>query len=210
MLKLSELRKIPDRRRGQGKMYDLPYVLICCILAIVSGAQSYRGIARFIKTKFWWLQEHIGLPWRQAPVHTGLRAILLGLDQEAVEQALRKYATDVLANAETGSTIAIDGKTLRGSIDQFADVAALQWLSAFATDERIVIGQLQIADGDKGGEISAAQRLIEELGLQGKLFTLDALHCQKNSASRCRLRQRRVGSAQRQPTHSPRYHGSDG
>lgn len=162
-------------------MYDIPYVLVCCILAVAAGAQSYRAIVRFIDAKFWWLQEHLGLPWRQAPGHTGLRAILLGLDQKAVEQALRQHAAAVLANSAASSTIAIDGKTLRGSVDRFADVKALQWLSAFATEERLVIGQVQIVDGEKGGEIAAAQQLIEELGLQGKLFTLDALHCQKKT-----------------------------
>ena len=39
------------------------------------------------------------------------------------------------------------------------------------------------------GEIAAAQRLIEELGLTDKLYTLDALHCQKNSAPGYRRRQ---------------------
>ncbi len=82
------------------------------------------------------------------------------------------------------ASIAIDGKTLRGSLDRFADVAPLQWLSAFATGQRLVLGQVALADGDKGGEIAAAQRLIEELGLTGKLLTLDALHAQKNTASR--------------------------
>jgi hypothetical protein len=170
-------------------MYDLPHVLVCCILAVAAGADSYRAIARFIETRFAWLQEHVGVSWRQAPEHTGLRAILRKLDQSAVEHALRRHAKAALASPESGATIAIDGKTLRGSLDRFADVAALQWLSAFATDERLVIGQVALADGDKGGEIAAAQKLIEDLGLKGRLFTLDALHCQKNSESSCGKRE---------------------
>ena len=50
---------------------------------------------------------------------------------------------------------------------------------AFATGKRLVLGQMSWHSGDKDDEIAAARRLIEELGLQGKLFTLDALHCQK-------------------------------
>lgn len=188
-------------------MYDLPHVLLCCILAVAAGADSYRAIARFIEARFAWLQVHTGLAWRQAPGHTGLRAILLGLDQQAIEQALRRHARAVLRNTEAATTIAIDGKTLRGSLDRFADTAALQWLSAFATAERLVIGQVALADGDKGGEIAAAQRLIQDLGLQGRLFTLDALHCQKNAASRRRQRQRRAGSTQRQPARAAESDG---
>ena len=183
MLTLTDLRDVEDRRRGQGRMYDLPHVVLCCILAVAAGADSYRAIVRFIDVRLGWLQQHTALAWRRAPSHTGLRAILLGLDQPALEQALRRRAKAALA-AEPVASIASDGKTLRGSLDRFADVAPLQWLSAFATGQRLVLGQVALADGDKGGEIAAAQRLIEELGLRGKLFTLDALHAQKNAASR--------------------------
>lgn len=161
-------------------MYDLPHVLLCCILAVAAGADSCRAIARFIHLRFDWLKAHTGLRWRQAPGHSGLRAILLGLDQVAVEQALRQHAASCCP--ATTAMIAIDGKTLRDSLDRFADTAALQWLSAFATEEKVVLGQITLADGDKGGEIGAAQQLIGELDLSGKLFTLDALHCQKNTA----------------------------
>jgi hypothetical protein len=185
-------------------MYDLPHVVLSCILAVASGADSYRAMARFIDLRLEWLRTHTGLRWRQAPGHTGLRAILLGLDQHAVEQALRRQARAALSAAQTAhaTTIAIDGKTLRGSLDRFADVAALQWVSAFATQERLVLGQVTLADGDKGGEIAAAQQLIQDLGLQGQLFTLDALHCQKNTGGGRAKRQRRVGATQRQPAHA--------
>ena len=166
-------------------MYDLPHVVLCCILAVAAGADSYRAIVRFIDVRLEWLQQHTALAWRRAPSHTGLRAILLGIDQPALEQALRRRAKAALAaETEAAASIAIDGKTLRGSLDRFADVAPLQWLSAFATGQRLVLGQVALSNGDKGGEIAAAQRLIEELGLTGKLFTLDALHAQKNAASR--------------------------
>jgi hypothetical protein len=68
---------------------------------------------------------------------------------------------------------------LRGSLDRFADQAAVQWISAFATDAKVVLGHIELSGGDKGGEIAAAQDLIQTLGLTGKLFTFDALHCQK-------------------------------
>lgn len=182
MLSMSALEGIVDARRGQGRMYDLPHVLLCCILAVAAGADSYRAIVRFIDARLGWLREHTGLTWRRAPTHTGLRAILLGLDQAGVEQALRRCASQALEGGER-VTVALDGKALRGSLDRFADRAALQWLSAFATEQRLVLGQVSWGGGDKGGEIAAAQRLIEELGLKDALYTLDALHCQKNLAN---------------------------
>ena len=185
MLTLSDMEGIADARRGQGRMYDLPHVVLCCILAVAAGADSYRAITRFIDKRLEWLREHAGLGWRRAPSYTGLRMILPGLDQPAVEQALRRRAAAALDSRASGrgATLAIDGKTLRGSLDRFADVAPLQWLSAFAAEERLVVGQVAWGGGDKGCEIAAAQQLIEELGLSGKLLTLDALHCQKNPST---------------------------
>ena len=182
MLKLSDLSGIQDARRGQGRRYDLPNLLMISILAMVAGADSYRSIVRFMQTRLDWLQINTGVKWKRPPSHTGLRWILLGLDQKAVEQALRQHACAMQSGSEGGSSIAIDGKTLRGSIDRFAEKSALQWLSAFDTDKQLVIGQVSLTGGDKDGEIPAAQQLIGELkafGIEGRLFTLDALHCQK-------------------------------
>ena len=76
-------------------------------------------------------------------------------------------------------SIALDGKTLRGSFDNFRDRAAAQVLSAFATDTALVLAHIDIAE--KSNEIPAAQKLLAELGLaDGAIVTIDALHCQKN------------------------------
>ena len=66
MLSLSALEGIVDARRGQGRMYDLPHVLLCCILAVAAGADSYRAIVRFIDARLGWLRLHTGLGWRRA------------------------------------------------------------------------------------------------------------------------------------------------
>lgn len=48
---LSLLATIPDPRRAEGKLYQLPHILLFSILAVVSGANSYRGIRTFIKVR---------------------------------------------------------------------------------------------------------------------------------------------------------------
>jgi hypothetical protein len=45
---LSLLATIRDPRRAEGKLYQLPHVLLFSIFAIVSGANSYRGIRTFV------------------------------------------------------------------------------------------------------------------------------------------------------------------
>jgi hypothetical protein len=175
------LAEVPDPRRAEGKLYTLPHVLLFAILAIVSGCNSYRGIVTFIAVHRRRLNAVFGLKWRRAPAHTAVRYILQGLDPVGVEAAFRRHAALLQAARATPGqgSIALDGKTLRGSFDAFHDRAAAQVLSAFATDTALVLAHVDIAD--KSNEIPAAQALLAELGVaRGAIVTLDALHCQKN------------------------------
>ncbi len=178
---LDVLADVPDPRRAEGKLYRLPHVLLYSILAIVAGCNSYRGIVTFIAVHRHRLNATFGLNWRRAPAHTAIRYILQGLDPTAVEGAFRHHAALLQAARATPGqgSIALDGKTLRGSFDKFRDRAAAQVLSAFATDTALVLAHIEIAE--KSNEIPAAQALLAELGVaDGTIVTLDALHCQKN------------------------------
>ena len=180
---LGLLAEVPDPRRGQGQKYKLRHVLLFSILAVVTGCNSYRGIVTFIDVHRRRLNGAFGLAWRRAPAHTAIRYILQGLDPADVEAVFRQHATLLQAAcAKPGQgSIALDGKTLRGSFDNFNDRAAAQVLSAFATDTSLVLAHVDIAE--KSNEIPAAQALLAELGVQqGAIVTLDAIHCQKNTS----------------------------
>ena len=177
---LDVLADVPDPRRAQGQLYKLPHVLLFAILAIVTGCNSYRGIVTFIAVHRRRLNAAFSLKWKRAPAHTAVRYILQGLDPAAVEVAFRRHAALLqAARATPGHSIALDGKTLRGSFDKFNDRAAAQVLSAFATETALVLAHMDIAE--KSNEIPAARALLAELGVaRDTIVTLDALHCQKN------------------------------
>ena len=73
------LKQVPDPRRAEDQLYKLPYVLLFSILAVVTGANSYRGIVTFIQVHRARLNDAFGLRWRRAPAHTAIRYILQGL-----------------------------------------------------------------------------------------------------------------------------------
>ncbi len=180
---LDILAEVPDPRRGQGQKYQLPYVLLFAILAVVTGGNSYRSIVTFIDVHRRQLNAAFGLSWRRAPAHTAIRYILQGLDPAEIEAAFRRHAARLQACCTTPGprSIALDGKTLRGSFDNFIDRTASQVLSAFATDTSLVLAHIDI--GEKSNEIPAAQKLLAELGVPADtLVTLDAIHCQKNTS----------------------------
>lgn len=176
---LSLLSTIPDPRRAEGKLYFLPHVLLFSILAIVSGANSYRGIRTFIKVHRPKLNKAFKIGWKRAPAHTAIRYILQGLSAEEVEKAFRDHAASL--NPRTprpgARVVAFDGKVLRGSFDSFSDVKARQVLSAFAAGSSLVLAHIEI--DEKSNEIPAVQKLLDELDVAGQIVTCDAMHCQK-------------------------------
>lgn len=179
------LATIPDRRRAEGKMYGQVGVILFSIVAMVSGARSYRQIQALIEARLGLLNAaYPTIALRRAPAYTSIRGILQGLDPDALEEAFRRHADglDRICSDAPSRFIAIDGKTLRQSFDAFADRKAAHVLSAFAVDHNIILAH-EVVD-DKSNEIPAAQTLIATMGLSGRVFTLDAMHCQKNISDR--------------------------
>src|SRR6266404_273807 len=190
---LDYLREVPDHRRGQGRRFDLAGVLMVAILALLSGAHSYRSIHTFADIHFKRLREALGLSWRCAPSYSRIQTILQGVSKDALETAFRKYSAAVAAKLPEGfDYLACDGKALRGSFDHMEDTRAKELLSVFAAGTRLILAHKEIQD--KTNEIPAFQVLVKEIGLTGKLFTLDALHTQKNTSGDQGQRQRRSGA----------------
>ncbi len=176
---LSLLAVIVDPRRAEGKLYPLPYVLLFSIFAMVSGANSYRGIRTYLEVHRQRLNKAFKIKWKRPPAHTSIRYILQGLSALDVEKMFREHAANLNFAPASGNArvIAFDGKTLKGSFDNFNDVKARQVLSAFAVDTALVLAHIEI--DEKSNEIPAVQKLMEELDLAGHIVTCDAMHCQK-------------------------------
>jgi len=176
---LSLFATIPDPRRAEGRIYQLPFVLLFSIFAIVSGANSYRGIRTYVKVHRQELNKAFKIKWKGAPAHTAIRYILQGLSTADVEKVFREHAAN-LNLAPAGSearVIAFDRKTLKASFDAFNDIKARQVLSAFAVDTALVLAHIEI--DEKSNEIPAVQKLLQELDVAGHIVTCDAMHCQK-------------------------------
>ena len=87
------LRSVSDRRRKEGRRFELATVLLYAILGMVAGADSYRQLHEFIRIHRLRLNEAFGLALRYAPSYTGLRRIIQGGDAEALEAAFREHAS---------------------------------------------------------------------------------------------------------------------
>jgi hypothetical protein len=145
---LDLLATVPDPRRAQGKMYSLRHILLFSIFGLLSGANSYRAIHSFIDVHLVALRDAFGLHWRRAPAYTSLRAILRRLDAQALEHVFRLHAALLAEHigCEGVRVVAFDGKTLRGSFDQFEDRAAVHLVSALDCASALVLGHLEVGD----------------------------------------------------------------
>ena len=140
---LKLLSEVPDPRRAQGKKWQLGPVMLATILAILSGATSYRKVHRFIEVHRVRLNKQFRFGWKAAPAYSAIRTILCGLDGAEVERVFRSHVAGSRGTSSGGEVemmpvVAIDGKTLRHSFDAFNDRKAAHVLSAFAVDDVLI------------------------------------------------------------------------
>lgn len=171
---LNALKDIPDPRGKQGRKFLIGEILFCSILAMVSGADSYRSIETFIQEKQAQMKTHFDLYLPKAPSDSTIRRIIISIDEKILENILKSNSSKYIESSEH---IAIDGKTLRKSFDNFTKESAVHILNILAVKSLIVVAQRSVSE-DKTNEIPIGQKVIKDLGLEGKMYTLDALHCQ--------------------------------
>jgi hypothetical protein len=170
---------LEDFRRAQGKQYELGYVLHFSVLAILSGADSYRKITVFIEKKLPDCKKEFNLDWNKAPCYSTVRNIIQGVNSMDLESTFRKHAEALsLHRLIKGEQIELsfDGKVIRGSFDHFKDQSAIQFLSIFCRNNNLVLAHEEIEC--KTNEIPVAQKLIKCLNKENVLYTCDALSCQ--------------------------------
>lgn len=169
---------LPDPRVERTKRHSLHDILVITICAVICGADDWVSIELFGKSKEGWFRSFLGLP-HGIPSHDTLGRVFAALDPTAFAQCFASWVQSV-ANVTDGEVVAIDGKTLRRSFDRAAGKAAIHMVSAWATKNRLVLGQVKT--DEKSNEITAIPKLLDVLALEGCIVTIDAMGCQKEIA----------------------------
>jgi predicted transposase YbfD/YdcC len=174
---LDYFKDLPDFRQRGKVVYPLDEVLLLCLLAVLGGADSFVDIARFGEKKLSLLRRF--RPFRDGtPSHDHLGDIFATLDAVAFQRCFVAWVA-ALTGAPEG-VIAIDGKTLRRSHHKKGAKAAIHMVSAFAARQRLVLGQVKVAD--KSNEIVAIPALLDMMAIEGAIVTIDAMGCQRDIA----------------------------
>jgi hypothetical protein len=171
---------LSDPRHGQGKWHPMGLTLTVVFLAMLSGEQGIRGIASWVQEQRWRLGRVFKRKNCRLPSYGTIRRVLAAVAVDELEQSMGTWAQEAVSalTGEAWPGIAIDGKTVRGSAS--AEQSALHLLSAFSHELSVVLGQRAVAG--KTNEIPELPRLLEQLTLEGKVVTVDALHTQRTTA----------------------------
>jgi len=169
----------PDPRQRGKVIFPLQEVFLLCLLAVLAGAETIVDIARFGQKKIELLRRF--LPFKDGtPSHDQLGDILAMLDSAEFQRRFVAWVAKLIG--VSADVIAIDGKTSRRSAHKRGGKAAIHIVSAFAARQRLVLGQVKVAD--KSNEIVAIPALLDMLAIEGAVVTIDAMGCQRDIAQK--------------------------
>ena len=171
---LGYFKDLRDPRQAGKVVYPLYEVLLLCLLAVLAGAETFVDIARFGEKKTELLRRF--LPFRDGtPSHDHLGDIFATIDAEQFQRCFVDWVAAL--TGAPAEVIAIDGKTLRRSYQKKGAKAPIHMVSAFAARQRLVLGQVKVAD--KSNEIVAIPKLLALMAIEGAIVTIDAIGCQR-------------------------------
>jgi predicted transposase YbfD/YdcC len=171
-------RPLRDPRIRGRKRHLLLDIVVIAICATIAGCNDWQEMEAFARARHDWLKKFLRLPGG-IPSHDTLERVFDRLDPAQFQACFREWM-NALHEALGLSSIAIDGKTLRGSGGD--GLKTLHLVSAWATANCLSLGQ--VAVDEKSNEITAIPKLLELLELKGVFVTIDAMGCQKAIAAK--------------------------
>lgn len=168
---------LEDPRHEMNRVHLLMDLVVITICAVICGADDWEAVADYGQAKHEWLSDFLALPGG-IPSHDTFWRVFRHLDAEQFQECFLTWVQG-LATGLPRAVIAIDGKQLRRSHDAPdtpSGHAAIHMLSAWATEQELVLGQLRV--DEKSNEITAIPVLLAALDVSDCVVTIDAMGTQ--------------------------------
>jgi len=169
---------LDDPRVDRTKLHVLSDILTIAICAIICDADGWVDVENYGVSKYAWLTTFLALP-NGIPSHDTFGRVFARIDPIQFQHCFIRWMREIY-RVTHGEVVPIDGKTLRHSFDTEIGLSPIHMVSAWATSNRLVLGQLKVAD--KSNEITAIPELLKTLDIAGCIVTIDAIGCQKSIA----------------------------
>ena len=169
---------IKDPRQSAKVDYPLFDVLFGALCAVIAGARGWTDIREYVLGHHdWFLKQNMFV--NGVPVDDTFARLIASIEPQAFRECFLSWMKAV-HRLTHGEVVAIDGKTLRGSYHPDDRHSAIHMISAYASANQLVLGQMKT--DCKSNEITAIPALITLLDLRGALVTIDAMGCQTKIA----------------------------
>lgn len=176
---ITHFSPLPDPRLDRRKAHLLIEILVIAVCATICGADSWVAIAEFGRAKQDWLKTFLARP-NGIPSHDTFRRVFLLLSPAHFQECFIQWVQAVI-EVFHGQVVAVDGKTARRSCDPASGKGPLHMVHAWATQNRVVVGQYPTEEGSN--EITAIPELRRALAVKGCIVRVDAIGCQKEIAA---------------------------
>mgnify|MGYP001002102782 FL=1 len=170
--------KVTDPRIERSKRHKLIDIILLAICGVICGADSWVDIEMYGKAKKEWLETFLELP-NGIPSHDTFGRVFAAIDPDEFEKSFREWV-QTIHKLTRGQVIALDGKQLRGSQESETGRSAIYMVSAWASENQLVLGQQKV--DDKSNEITAIPKLLKILEINGCIITIDAIGTQTKIA----------------------------
>ena len=170
-----------DPRIDRKKEHNLLDIIVLSILGVLCGANGYEEIADYGKTNISFLKQFLELK-NGIPSHDTIRRVFILLNPQSFERCFAEWAQGLKDEGVVERVIALDGKTLRRTKDNFKQKSPLHSLHAWSVENGICLGQ--VACGEKSNEITAIPQLLDLLDIKGSIITIDAMGTQRTIAEK--------------------------
>jgi len=171
---------LSDTRKARGKRYPLSLLLSIATLAKLAGHHCPQAITDWARLRMRPLCKLLRVCRHVMPsLRTWNRVFALTIDPQEMEDRVSAFLRQSLPKGPPQPEdcwIAMDGKTLRGTI-RLGRSAGVHLLAIYRPTQGIVLAQAEI--GRKANEISAASPLLAQVDLQGLVLTGDAMFTQR-------------------------------
>ena len=166
---------LDDPRRPQGRRHKLLDIVAMTICAVVAGAEGWDDVELFAQCKVQWFRRFLDLP-NGIPSSDTFARVFARIDPDRFRDCFVEWVRSVHRLTQ-GQLIAVDGKTLRRSHDKREGKEAIHMVSAWASENSLVLGQTRT--DAKSNEITAIPELLQLLDVSGCIVSIDAMGCQK-------------------------------
>jgi predicted transposase YbfD/YdcC len=165
---------LEDPRKGNAALHDFHELLMIALCCVLCGGQGAVDMALFAEAKEPFLRSFLTLA-NGLPSHDTFSRLFRNLDPDQFRDSFQRFMAQF--SEQLQGVVAIDGKVLRRSFDRVSGKSALHMVSAWGSEQRLVLAQ--IATDAKSNEITAVPKLLRMLTLKGAIVTTDALNCQR-------------------------------